>query len=89
MENETVVKKVWIHGQYQSIDIVANFILEQTGKEYIIYTLNESKNDRVVLYASIVTEKDGKLVFETIPDEEWLLIKEKMRQVIHSEGGNA
>ncbi|MGI6329684.1 MAG: DUF1292 domain-containing protein [Bacilli bacterium] len=71
------------NGQEREAEILSNFKLPDTGKEYIFYTFNEKdENDMVRLYASILTERDGMLSFENIEsEEEWATIKEIMKKM--------
>ncbi len=87
-ENTSTLQIINSKGEKQQVDVVMTFSLDKTNQKYIVYTLNETKNDMVILYASKILEKDGETVFENVSDEEWALIKEKMREAIRSERGN-
>jgi uncharacterized protein YrzB (UPF0473 family) len=71
------------NGQEREAEVISNFKLPDTGKEYIFYTFNEKdENDMVKLYASILIERDGMFSFENIEsDEEWAVIKEIMKKM--------
>lgn len=71
------------NGEEKEAEVLSNFKLPDTGKEYIFYTFNEKdENDMVRLYASILVEKDGMLSFENIDsEEEWATIKEIMKKM--------
>lgn len=88
MEENQVVGKDTItvldqNGQGREAEVIADFKLPNTGKEYILYTFNEKdENEMVTLYASVLTEKDGMYTFEDIgSDEEWASIKEIMKKM--------
>ncbi len=73
------------NGQKQSVEIVFSYQDEITQKEYVIYTKNEKMpNDMVVLYASLITVNDNTMKFENISDDEWNMLKGKMRDAIHN-----
>lgn len=83
--NQLMLDVIDSNGKIQKVEVVMAFESEVTKKQYIIYTKNESSvNGRVVLYASAMEEKDEKIILEDISDEEWLIVKGKMREVIHS-----
>lgn len=70
-------------GDKQQIEVIFAFELDQ--KQYIVYTKNEQReNDTVLLYASAMVIRDTNIVLENITDEEWLLVKNKMRDSIHT-----
>lgn len=73
------------NGQKQSVEIVFSYQDEITQKEYVIYTKNEKMpNDMVVLYASLITVNDNTMKFENISDDEWNMLKGRMRDAIHN-----
>ena len=79
-----VIDVDWLEQQVEVL-----LLFEAENKQYVVYTKDEKKeNDLVMLYASLVKEQEGRIVFENISDEEWELVKQKMREVMHKEGGN-
>lgn len=71
------------NGKEAEAEIIAKFSVDETGKQYILYTLNEiDENSMVKIYASTLVERDGMYSLETIgSDEEWAMIKEVMREM--------
>lgn len=51
----------------------------ETGKEYVLYTIDEDVEGDVEVYASVFVEKENE--YELLPiesDEEWKLIQEEI-----------
>ena len=69
-------------------DLVMAFEIVETGSKYVVYTLNELIDNRLVkLYIAGLAEENGVNVAKNIEtDEEWAKIKEIMKQIIA--GGN-
>lgn len=82
VDNQSVLEIVDIDGERKKVEVVLTLTLEQTHKNYIVYTLNQKKNDMVVLYASSILEQNGKMILGDISDAEWSLVKNKMREII-------
>ncbi len=83
--NQTMLEVLDQNGQKQSVEVVFTYQDEMTKKEYIVYTKNEkAQNDMVILYASLVAINGDTMVFEDISDDEWKMLKEKMRDAIHT-----
>lgn len=70
-------------GRERKAEILSAFSLKKTGKNYILYTLNEKYGlDEVVVYANELIEKDGVYSCAAIEsDEEWKLVKQVMREI--------
>lgn len=69
----------------QNVEVEANVVTflkdNETGKEYVLYTVDESGDD-VEIYASIF--KQGDSGYELLPiesDEEWKLIQEELAKL--------
>ena len=88
VDNQSVLEIVDIDGERKKVEVVLTLTLEQTHKNYIVYTLNQKKNDMVVLYASSILEQNGKMILEDISDAEWSLVKNKMREIIQDKKEN-
>lgn len=82
VDDQSVLEIIDIDGEKKKVEVVLTLALEQTNKEYIIYTLNQKSNDLVVLYASEIRRQNGEVVLENILDNEWLLVKNKMQEII-------
>jgi uncharacterized protein YrzB (UPF0473 family) len=70
-------------GKEKEAEIIFMFEIEETKKNYILYTLNEKdENDMVRIYTSCLIERDGMYSLSTIEsDEEWMTIKEVMKKL--------
>ena len=87
IEKNSILDVIDTNGLEQQVEVI--FLFESGEKQYVVYTKDEMReHDLVVLYASSVKVEDGRIIFENISDDEWLLVKEKMREVMHKEGGN-
>lgn len=87
VKNKTTLEIVNSDGQKQTVEVILAFVSEKTNKQYIVYTQNEKNaQDMVILYASAMIESDDKIVFEDISDDEWKIVKDKMRDLMHQKG---
>ena len=78
------IQKIMVRTE-QNVEVEANVVTflkdNETGKEYVLYTVDESGDD-VEIYASIF--KQGDLGYELLPiesDEEWKLIQEELAKL--------
>jgi len=87
MEEKQTIIVLDQEGQEKEAEVLSNFKIEETGKEYMFYTLNEKdENNMVKIYASVVIERDGIYSFENIEsEEEWNIIKNIMKKMAQSE----
>ena len=83
MEQKQTIIVLAEDGTEKEAEVLTVFNMKSTGKDYILYTLNESdENDMVRIYASILIEKDGTYSFDVIEsDEEWAQVKDVMKQM--------
>ena len=83
MEDKQTIIVLTEDGTEKEAEVLTVFNMKSTGKDYILYTLNESdENDMVRIYASILIEKDGTYSFDVIEsDEEWAQVKDVMKQM--------
>ncbi|MDD4624133.1 MAG: DUF1292 domain-containing protein [Bacilli bacterium] len=83
MEEKQTIIVLAEDGTEKEAEVLTVFNMKSTGKDYILYTLNEpDENDMVRIYASILVEKDGTYSFEVIEsDEEWVQVKDVMKQM--------
>lgn len=71
-------------GSEHVAEILMNIHLDSTGKDYVIYTLNEKKeNGNIVDYAATVKVENGVEIYDGIDtEEEWTEIKKVMKETI-------
>ena len=83
MEEKQTIIVLAEDGTQKEAEVLTVFNMKSTGKDYILYTLNEpDENDMVRIYASILVEKDGTYSFEIIEsDDEWAQVKDIMKQM--------
>lgn len=81
------VKVLNENGEEIEAEVLVYFNLTQTGKDYMLYTFGEKDNQNMeTIHASIVSEQDNGYKLETMPNEDWELVKEVMRDIIRNEG---
>ncbi|MDD4036014.1 MAG: DUF1292 domain-containing protein [Bacilli bacterium] len=80
-EEKKVLKIIEENGTITEAEIIVAFRLDDTNKEYVIYTLNEEdEKGNVTIYASAYEEVDGEKQLTGIAtEEEWTKIKEVLR----------
>lgn len=71
------------NGTEEEVEVVFSFEFNDTKKEYVIYTKNETdENGNVTLYASMVIRgEDGPTLGNIETDEEWSRIKDVLREL--------
>lgn len=73
-------------GKMAEAEVLLCFALEETGKNYILYTFNEvDEQDMETVHASIITETSEGYELESIPPKEWSEVKDVMRDIIRNE----
>ena len=83
MEKETIRVTDEL-GVEKDAEVVLCF--EKDGKNYIIYTFNETDAaGMIILYSSIVKQENGENIFESIPDKEWTMVKDVMNKIVLDE----
>ena len=84
MNENQKIKLTNPNGSVVEAEVLLYFNLNETGKDYVIYTFNETdQNGMMTIYTSIVTKNNGEYVLSKIEDQnEWAKIKDVMRQVI-------
>lgn len=86
MEEVQKIKVKKSNGEEVEAEVLLCFELEKTGKNYILYTFNEVDNQRMeTIHASTIKENENGYQLDTIPDDEWSMVKELMREVIRNE----
>ena len=85
MENK--IKVLNARGEEVEAEVLLYFSLDKTGKDYILYTLNEvDSHNMETIHASIISETKNGYVLDTMPNEDWEMVKETMREIIRNEG---
>ncbi len=85
MEEKQMINVIKEDGTPGEAEVLLNFTLDLTGKEYLLYTFNEVDDKGLVtVHASTVNRsEDGHISLEGIAtDEEWSEIKRVMKEVI-------
>ena len=73
-------------GTIAEAEVLLCFQLEETGKNYILYTFNEvDEQEMETVHASIISETEDGYELETIPPKEWNEVKDVMRDIIRNE----
>lgn len=78
---DTKVKLQRVNGEIIEAEIISYFELQNTGKRYVFYTLNEVvENDLVKMYVSEVGEAN--MLSQTMTDEDWTTLKSIMKSIL-------
>lgn len=78
---DTKVKLQRVNGEIIEADIISYFELQNTGKRYVFYTLNEIvENDLVKMYVSEVG--NANMLAQTMSDEDWTTLKSIMKSIL-------
>ena len=78
---DTKVKLQRVNGEIIEADIISYFELQNTGKRYVFYTLNEIvENDLVKMYVSEVGNVN--MLAQTMADEDWTTLKSIMKSIL-------
>lgn len=86
MEQLQKIKVKKSDGTEAEAEVILCFELEKTGNKYILYTFNEVNSQNMeTIHASIVKENENGYQLDTMPDEDWELVKEVMREIIRNE----
>ncbi len=84
MPNKKMISIVAEDGSIEEVEVLLSFEFNDTKKEYVIYTKNETdENGNVTIYvASVHRGEDGKQELGSIEnDEEWTRIKDVLREL--------
>lgn len=85
MENQKpeMMKIIDEEGKELEVEVLISFELEETGKQYMVYTLNEEDADgNVTIYSSIIKKTGEEYQLATIEsDDEWNKVKEVIREL--------
>ncbi len=73
---------VWHDDKEQEAEIISVFEIPEFGKEYVVYTFNEMRNDSIKVLVSTLRREGDNYIFENIAtEEEWKILKEKIKEV--------
>lgn len=81
MQNQITVV---VNGMSQNVELISYFELQNTGKRYLFYTLNEKvENGLVKMYAAGATNVGTNFTLESeMSDEEWSSLKSIMKTIL-------
>ena len=84
MEEKQMINVIKEDGTPGEAEVLLNFVLESTGKEYLLYTFNETDDKGLItIHATTVVKSDDKVSLKGIEtEEEWTEIKRVMKDVI-------
>ena len=70
-------------GSVEEVEVLLAFEFNDTKKEYVIYTKNETdENGNVTIYAASITKNGDKVELGNIEsEEEWSRIKDVLREL--------
>ena len=70
-------------GTTEEVEVLLSFQFDDTKKEYVVYTKNETdENGNVTIYvASVIRSEEGTRLGNVDTDEEWSRIKDVLREL--------
>ena len=75
------------NGEAMEAEVLLSFRLPKLGKEYVLYTFGEKDTQNMeTIHASIITKTDNEYKLETVPEYEWEVVKDVMREIIRNKG---
>lgn len=82
MENEKKVIQVEDkNGVMRDAEVILYF--DMNGKTFIVYTLNETdENGMILLYSSMVKKENDTVHFEKVQPDDWANIKQLMGKIV-------
>ncbi len=82
-KNKKIMKITAGDGSVEEVEVLLAFEFNDTKKEYVIYTKNETdENGNVTIYAASVNKNGEQIELGNIEtDEEWSRIKDVLREL--------
>ena len=83
MEDKKMINITLKNGTKEEVEVLLSFKFNDTNKEYLIYTKNETDdNGNVTIYVSSVTRVNDEVTLNTVSDDtEWTRIKDLLREL--------
>ena len=83
MDDKKMITITLENGTTEDVEVLLSFKFNDTNKEYLIYTKNETDdNGNVTIYVSSVTRVGDEVTLNTVSDEtEWARIKDLLREL--------
>ena len=83
MEDKKMISITLENGTKEDVEVLLSFKFNDTNKEYLIYTKNETDdNGNVTIYVSSVTRVNNEVTLNTVSDDtEWAKIKDLLREL--------
>ena len=73
-------------GKETEANVLLYFNIEKNSKDYVLYTFGEVDEQAMeTIHASVLTKENENYKLEKIADEEWLEVKDIMREIIRNE----
>lgn len=74
------------NGKEAEAKVLLYFKIDKNGKDYVLYTFGEVDDQAMeTIHASVLVKENDKYRLEKIADEEWLEVKDIMREIIRNE----
>ncbi len=85
--NETnKIKVLNENGEQLDAEVLLYFSLDKTKNDYILYTFDEKDSQKMeTIHASILNKTEDGYKLETMPTDDWDIVKEIMREIIRNE----
>ena len=83
MEDKKMINITLENGTKEEVEVLLSFKFNDTNKEYLIYTKNETDdNGNVTIYVSSITRVNDEVTLNTVSDDaEWARIKDLLREL--------
>ncbi len=83
MDEKKMINITLENGTKEDVEVLLSFKFNDTNKEYLIYTKNETDdNGNVTIYVSSVTRVGDEVTLNTVSDDaEWTRIKDLLREL--------
>ncbi len=83
MEDKKMINITLENGTKEEVEVLLSFKFNDTNKEYLIYTKNETDdNGNVTIYVSSITRVNNEVTLNTVSDDtEWTRIKDLLREL--------
>lgn len=85
MKNKEIIELIQADGSIKEAEVLLYFKLNETEKDYIIYTFNEiDEQNLATISCCVVEEENGEAVLNSVSDEDWPLVKNVLKEILQN-----
>ncbi len=66
----------------EKVEVIVHFVFKDTQREFLVYTKNETKEDRVIVYVSRVERYGGTPILTDLTEEDDKRVMRALREMI-------